>query len=524
MLNSFLKYSILIITLNIGLSSGLHAQQFKAFRNATITNKTPLDSLVKIYKNALQKQDTLEIISSLIDLSTINRIHLEFSEAFKYAGNALFLAEEFKDTLSIARAHEEYGVLNYLFKQDESAGENFKKANTYFQIAYQNKQIPQSHLFSSSYNLALYYQRTAQDDLLLKSISKCEQIAKKSIQDSVCYDFLNEKRASIFERKKEYSKAIALLKKSINNLKHAKSFNENKSFLIILNARLGDLYRSLQDYKLAGNYYKTALNIEDSKNENIFYKAYIYSRYAETLTELEAYKDAYKNEFESKKIYQRYLNPRNDDNLGFLTIKNNYNEQINSKNKQLIAQKLELAQQNQKLLRLRVLCFVLLFTAILAALIIRSHIKNIKHQKKEADSKLVIDSKNKELTVNTLQLIEREKVIELLSDHIKKSDLDSTTRTLLKTIDKRSINLWDSFNNRFITQNEGFYERLKAKAPDLSAADLKICALIKLNFTGKEMAYLLGISLGSVHVARHRLRKKMNLDRDVNLSNYINAI
>ena len=64
----------------------------------------------------------------------------------------------------------------------------------------------------------------------------------------------------------------------------------------------------------------------------------------------------------------------------------------------------------------------------------------------------------------------------------------------------------------------------KKKVPDLSAADLKVCALIKLNFTGKEMSHLLGISLGSVHVARHRLRKKMNLNRSDNLTNYINSI
>ena len=72
--------------------------------------------------------------------------------------------------------------------------------------------------------------------------------------------------------------------------------------------------------------------------------------------------------------------------------------------------------------------------------------------------------------------------------------------------------------------NENFYDRLQQKAPDLSSADLKICALIKLNFSGKEMAHLLGISLGSVHVARHRLRKKMDLERDVNLTNFINSI
>ena len=107
---------------------------------------------------------------------------------------------------------------------------------------------------------------------------------------------------------------------------------------------------------------------------------------------------------------------------------------------------------------------------------------------------------------------------------IAKNKTDDSTKKILTAIAKRSGNLWEVFNARFVNLNENFYERLQAKVPDLSSTDLKICALIKLNFTGKEMSYLLGISLGSVHVARHRIRKKLNLERDVNLTCYINSI
>jgi DNA-binding CsgD family transcriptional regulator len=63
-----------------------------------------------------------------------------------------------------------------------------------------------------------------------------------------------------------------------------------------------------------------------------------------------------------------------------------------------------------------------------------------------------------------------------------------------------------------------------AKYPKLSQGDQKICALIKLNFSSKEMSRLLGISVESVHTSRHRIRKKMDLPRSVNLEDYINSL
>jgi len=60
--------------------------------------------------------------------------------------------------------------------------------------------------------------------------------------------------------------------------------------------------------------------------------------------------------------------------------------------------------------------------------------------------------------------------------------------------------------------------------PDLTPADLKRCALVKLNFDCKEMSYLIGISANSVQMARSRIRKKMNLGRNDSLSNYLNKI
>ena len=86
---------------------------------------------------------------------------------------------------------------------------------------------------------------------------------------------------------------------------------------------------------------------------------------------------------------------------------------------------------------------------------------------------------------------------------------------------KNNKKLWNDFNLRFAQVNNKFYERLSELHPDLTPTDLKLCALIKLNFNSKEISQILSISEHGVHTARSRVRKKLNLTRDESLSLYI---
>ncbi len=80
---------------------------------------------------------------------------------------------------------------------------------------------------------------------------------------------------------------------------------------------------------------------------------------------------------------------------------------------------------------------------------------------------------------------------------------------------------WEDFNTRFESLNKNFYSRLKTAYPEISPNDLRICALIKLNLSIKEMAGILNISPDSVKTARYRLRKKLQLNTEDNLTEFI---
>ena len=82
----------------------------------------------------------------------------------------------------------------------------------------------------------------------------------------------------------------------------------------------------------------------------------------------------------------------------------------------------------------------------------------------------------------------------------------------------------DTFQLYVQENNELFYSSLKEKYPKLSAKEIRLCGLIRLDLSSKEIASILNISSKSVEMNRYRLRKKMQLSGSVNLSVFIREI
>jgi DNA-binding CsgD family transcriptional regulator len=62
---------------------------------------------------------------------------------------------------------------------------------------------------------------------------------------------------------------------------------------------------------------------------------------------------------------------------------------------------------------------------------------------------------------------------------------------------------------------------MKSKHNSLTPNDLRLSAYLRLNLSSKEIAPLFNISTKSVEVKRYRLRKKMDLPREIGLTDYI---
>jgi ligand-binding sensor domain-containing protein/DNA-binding CsgD family transcriptional regulator len=154
------------------------------------------------------------------------------------------------------------------------------------------------------------------------------------------------------------------------------------------------------------------------------------------------------------------------------------------------------------------------------------HIVTIKNEQLQAD----LASKSRELANSAMNIVYKNELLQKISDEINNFK-DSTGKKLsedqLKKIHKvidegmSDDRDWNVFENSFNEAHENFFKKLKHGHPDLVPNDLKLCAYLRMNMSSKEMASLLNISLRGVEIRRYRLRKKLNLEHDKNLVEFL---
>lgn len=138
--------------------------------------------------------------------------------------------------------------------------------------------------------------------------------------------------------------------------------------------------------------------------------------------------------------------------------------------------------------------------------------------------------RDKELANQTMDLIVKNKFLGKIKEELEKlkssssdESLKDKISTLINKIDKDLDHKkqWEVFESAFDEVHEDFLSRLKAQHPSLTPKELKLCAYLRLNISTKEIAPLMNISVRGVEICRYRVRKKLNIDRDQNLTSMI---
>jgi len=138
--------------------------------------------------------------------------------------------------------------------------------------------------------------------------------------------------------------------------------------------------------------------------------------------------------------------------------------------------------------------------------------------------------KDKELANATMQTLQKNKMLITLRNELKKlsslsndighkHEVNHLVRRINKEIDNE--NQWKIFETQFENVHEEFLKRLKTAYPDLTPRELKLCAYLRMNNSSKEISLLMNISTRGVEISRYRLRKKLNLSRETNLTDFI---
>jgi ligand-binding sensor domain-containing protein/DNA-binding CsgD family transcriptional regulator len=153
-------------------------------------------------------------------------------------------------------------------------------------------------------------------------------------------------------------------------------------------------------------------------------------------------------------------------------------------------------------------------------------IVKIKNEQLQAD----LAGKSRELANSAMNLVYKNELLQKISEeiaHLKDNSgkplADEQLRKIQKVIDEgmNDERDWNVFESSFNEAHENFFKKLKIGHPDLVPNDLKLCAYLRMNMSSKEMASLLNISLRGVEIRRYRLRKKLNLEHDKNLTEFL---
>ncbi|WP_459210544.1 hypothetical protein [Aquimarina rhabdastrellae] len=194
----------------------------------------------------------------------------------------------------------------------------------------------------------------------------------------------------------------------------------------------------------------------------------------------------------------------------------------------------------------------LLYIIIIASLLILISLGSLlffKYRKKQKKQNDVIINKNEELNskINTLedtqllnhqQLLfknllvnEKQSFLKSLLDDLKDISKESSSKNRIKVLNlhkKIQINIkndtGEEFEYYFDKVHPNFYKSINEKGFILSKNEMRLAALIKLNFNTKEIADITKKSTNTIYIAKSRLKNKLNLNKEDSLYNYIQHI
>lgn len=164
----------------------------------------------------------------------------------------------------------------------------------------------------------------------------------------------------------------------------------------------------------------------------------------------------------------------------------------------------------------------------------------VRQQKEKMESELVqlsnenlqneIAYKSAQLANSTMAMVRKNEVLGQIKQELDAQKHELGLRMpikyynrLTRIIDQemRNEREWEAFEALYDQAHGDFFKRLKADYPELTPSDLRLCAYLRMNLSSKEIAPLLNITVRGVEERRYRLRKRMHLTSDENLTERI---
>ncbi len=139
-----------------------------------------------------------------------------------------------------------------------------------------------------------------------------------------------------------------------------------------------------------------------------------------------------------------------------------------------------------------------------------------------------LENTSQEITSLTTDLIRKKNWMERIRDELKpiargSRNYRTQAESLIAEIDTllKSSDEWHTFERQFHRVHQEFINRLADRFPTLTPTELKICSLLRVNYSTKDIARILVISPYTVDGHRSSIRRKIGLPADANLVSWI---
>lgn len=140
---------------------------------------------------------------------------------------------------------------------------------------------------------------------------------------------------------------------------------------------------------------------------------------------------------------------------------------------------------------------------------------------------LELRSKSSEVAGKSLSIAKQSEMIDNIQEILdSETDFNKLKSEIKKAIKINAVNKheWETFETNLNQIHNEFIIKLSKKYPNLTFKDIKLCIYLKMNLSSKEIAPMMNISFRGVELHRYRLRKKLNLVQDENLSKFLLTI
>jgi len=475
--------------------------------------------------------------------------------------SADFFVNRAKENISGNDNSFDGAISHFRAKISEEKGNN-EQAIEYYQQAinhFESRNMP-SKLATVYDNLGTFHMELGNNKLALDYMLKAIQINEDiNANDDLNRIYINlgiiyKEMDSLTQSRNWYLKSIALAKKQnheynlaraymnlANVEKHAKNFNaaisyhdssiqlclKNKiDFGLMLNQiSLGEMYLVTgEPGKALEQLQKTEKAVDAYKIPKVTEK--FYRRLSEAYSVLDEFENAHL--YLSRHIVLKDSIASVEMNKKIIELEAKYENE----KKELAILQLEKNSLTQRLV-ISLLIVLGLFIFILFQRIRLRH-KIVKKdilisQQKTDILQTKMTCKNNELNGLAIQLIEMQNQLEELSQHITSlidrnvEKENPVVKEIIRYLKKYRIksSVTKQFQSRLADANQQLYSNLLNKYPELTPTELKICALLRMNLSSKEIANLTNRSIRTIDFTRNNIRKKMNLDANENLQIFL---